>query len=97
MCCIEEPVQSLVLGQVEVPQVESPLLARKDPADEHDLDYVDEFELLVHHVLNTCLESVSSLELPQDRPFSCQEVSHVGMLDRNSGAATHSGSRGSVM
>ena len=57
MCCIEEPVQSLVLGRVELPQVESLLLAREDPADEHDLDYVDEFDLLVHHVLNTCLES----------------------------------------
>ena len=57
MSCVEEPVQSLVLGWVEVPQVESPLLAREDPADERDLDYVDEFELLIHHVLNTCLES----------------------------------------
>ena len=57
MCCVKEPVQSSVLGRVELPQVESPLLAREDLADEHDLDYVDEFELLVHHVLNTCLES----------------------------------------
>ena len=40
---------------------------------------------------------VSSPELPQDRPFSCQEVSRVGMLDRNSGAAAHAGSRGSMM
>ena len=57
MSCVEELVQSPVLGRVELPQVESPLLSREDPADEHDLDYVDEFELLVHHVLNTCLES----------------------------------------
>ena len=57
MCCVKEPVQSLVLGRVELPHVESPSLTREDPADEHDLDYVDEFELLVHHVLNTCLES----------------------------------------
>ena len=40
---------------------------------------------------------VSSPERPQDRPFSCQEVSRVGMPDRNSGAAAHLGSRGSVI
>ena len=57
MSCVEEPVQSSVLRRVELPQVEVPLLAREDPAVEHDLDYVDEFELLVHHFLNTCLES----------------------------------------
>ena len=55
--CVKEPVQSSVLRRVELPQVEVPLLAREDPAVEHDLDYVDKFELLVHHVLNTCLES----------------------------------------
>ena len=54
---VEELAQSLVLGRVELPQVESLLLAREDLADEHDLDYVEKFELLVHHVLNTCLES----------------------------------------
>ena len=55
--CVKEPVQSLVLGRVKLPQVEGPLLTREDPADEHDLHYVDEFELLAHHVLDTCLES----------------------------------------
>ena len=57
MSRVEEPVQSSVLCRVELPQVEGPLLAREDPTVEHDLDYVDDFELLVHHVLNTCLES----------------------------------------
>ena len=57
MSHVEEPVQSLVLRRVKLPQVELPLLARDDPADEHNLDYVDKLELLVHHVLNTCLES----------------------------------------
>ena len=45
---VEEPAQSLVPRRVELPQVESPLLTREDPADEHDLDYVDKLELLVH-------------------------------------------------
>ena len=45
---VEEPAQGLVLCQIELPQVESPLLARENPADEHDLDYVDKLELLVH-------------------------------------------------
>ena len=40
---------------------------------------------------------VSSTDEPQDRPFSFQEVSHMGMPDRNSGAATQLVSRGSVM
>ena len=49
----EEPVQSSMLRRVELPQVELPLLAQEDPADEHNLDYVDKLELLIHHVLNT--------------------------------------------
>ena len=57
MSCVEEPVQSSVLRRVELPQVELPLLTRENPAVEHDLDHVDKFELLIHHVLNTCLES----------------------------------------
>ena len=54
---VEEPAQSSVLRRVELPQVESPLLAREDQADEHNLDYVDKFELLVHQGLDACLES----------------------------------------
>ena len=57
MSRVEEPIQSQVLRRIELPQVELPLFARKYPADEHNLDYVDKVELLVHHVLNTCLES----------------------------------------
>ena len=45
---VEEPAQSLVLRRIELPHVEAPSLAREDPADEHDLDYVDKLELLVH-------------------------------------------------
>ena len=52
VCRVEELAQSLVLGRVELPQVEVPLLAREDPADEHDLDYIDQFELLAHQVLD---------------------------------------------
>ena len=54
---VKEPAQSSVLRQVEFPQVESPLSTREDPADEHNLDYVDKFELLVHQGLDACLES----------------------------------------
>ena len=53
MSRVEEPVQSSVLRRVELPQVELPLFAREDPTDEHNLDYVDKLELLIHHVLNT--------------------------------------------
>ena len=57
MSRVEEPVQSSMLRRVELPQSELSLLAREYPADEHNLDYVDKLELLVHHVLDTCLES----------------------------------------
>ena len=57
MSRIEEPIQSSVLRRIELPQGKLALLAREYSADEHDLVYVDELELLAHHVLNTCLES----------------------------------------
>ena len=46
-----------MLRRVELPQIEGPLLTREDPADEHNLDYVDKFELLVHQGLDACSES----------------------------------------
>ena len=54
---VEEPAQSSMLCQVELPQIEGPLLTREDPADEHNLDYVDKLELLVHQGLDACLQS----------------------------------------
>ena len=48
VCSVEEPAQSLVLRRIKLPQFKGPLLARENPADEHDLDYVDKLELLVH-------------------------------------------------
>ena len=54
---VEEPAQSPVLRRVELPQIEGPLLTWEDPADEHDLDYVDKLELLVHQGLDACLQS----------------------------------------
>ena len=68
MSRVEEPVQSLVLRRIELSQGELPLLAREYPADEHNLDYVDKLELLVHHVLNTCLESGQALLFPGGEP-----------------------------
>ena len=54
--CAEEPSQRLVLGGVVLPQIASPALARKDPANEHNLDHVDKFDLLSYHVLDARLE-----------------------------------------
>ena len=45
---VEEPTQSLVLRRIELPHTEAPSLARENPTDKHDLDYVDKLELLVH-------------------------------------------------
>ena len=54
---VKEPAQGLVLCRIKLPQVEGPLLAWEDSADEHDLDYIDELDLLVHKVLDAGLES----------------------------------------
>ena len=54
---VEEPIQSLVLRRIELPHIEAPSLARENLADEHDLDYVDKLELLVHQLLDAGLES----------------------------------------
>ena len=54
---VEDLAQSSVLRRVELPQVESLLLTLEDPADEHNMDYIDKFELLVHQGLDACLES----------------------------------------
>ena len=54
---VEEPVKGLVLRRVELPQIKAPLLTREDPADEHNLDYIDELDRLVHQGLDACLQS----------------------------------------
>ena len=54
---VEKPAQGLVLCRIELPHIEVPLLARENPADEHDLDYIDKLELVVHQLLDTGLES----------------------------------------
>ena len=45
---VEEPAQGLVLCRIKLPQFEGPLLAREDPVYEHDLDYIEKLEILVH-------------------------------------------------
>ena len=52
---VEEPAQGLVLCRIELPQIEGPLLARENPADEHDLDHIDKLKLLVRQGLETGL------------------------------------------
>ena len=54
---VEELSQRLVLGRIELPQVECPSLTRENPAKEHDLDHVDKLDILGYHVLDTVLES----------------------------------------
>ena len=54
---VEEPAQSLVLRRIELTHVEAPSLTSENLADEHDLDYVDKLELLVHQLLDIGLES----------------------------------------
>ena len=54
---IEEPAQGLVLCRIKLPQVKSPSLTREDPADEHDLDCVDELDLPVYQIFDAGLKS----------------------------------------
>src|SRR3954463_5999980 len=53
---VEEPTKGLVLRQVEFPQSKIPLLAREDPANEHDLDHIDQPDWLVHQGLDARLQ-----------------------------------------
>ena len=53
---VEELSQRLVLGRVELPQIERPSFTREDPMNEHDLDHVDKLDFLVYHVLDARLE-----------------------------------------
>ena len=53
----EEFFQRLVFDQVELPQIANPSLTRKDPAEEHNLDYVDELDFLAYHIPDAGLKS----------------------------------------
>ena len=52
-----ELLKRLVFGRDELPQIKSPSLARKNPADKHDLDHVNKLDFLVHHILDAVLKS----------------------------------------
>ena len=44
-------------GAGPLPHIKSPSLARENPANEHDLDHIDELDLLVPHTSDAGLES----------------------------------------
>ena len=46
-----------MLGRVELPQAESPSLTWENPAEEHDLDYSDKFNLPADQVFDAGLKS----------------------------------------
>src|SRR3954463_11657410 len=54
---VEEPIEGLVPRRVEFPQSKIPLLARDDPVNEHNLDYIDMPDWLVHQGLDASLQS----------------------------------------
>ena len=81
----------------ELPHIKCPSLAWKDSADEHDLDHVDELDFLAHHVLDVGLESGQLYRGTPGQALLFQEVSRMGIPDRNLGVATQLVSRGSVM
>ena len=52
-----EPLERLVFGWNELPQIKCPPLARQNPANEHDLDHVDKLDVLVLNALDAVYES----------------------------------------
>ena len=54
---VEELPQHLVFGRVELPQIVSPSLTRKNPAEEHDLDHIDKLDFLAYHILDAAMKS----------------------------------------
>ena len=86
-----------MLHRVEFPKVEGPSLTREYQADEHNLDYVDKLELLVHQGLDACLESGQLSFFTPRQACLLSEVSRVGGGGSELRRATHSASRGSVM
>src|SRR3954471_2059824 len=65
-----------MMRRVELPQIEGPSLTREDPADEHNLDYIDKLELLVHQGLDAFLQSgyLSFVAPRQARLFPRREL-----------------------
>ena len=53
---LEEPHQGLMLLRIEIPQRSASALARKNPTNQHHLDYVSKLDILGHHALNTRLQ-----------------------------------------
>ena len=52
-----EPLERLVFGPDELPQIKCPPLARRSRANEHDLDHIDKLDALVLHALDAVYES----------------------------------------
>ena len=53
----EELSQRLVFGRVKLPQIANPSLTWKNPAEEHNLDHIDELDFLAYHILDAGLKS----------------------------------------
>ena len=97
MSRVEEPIQSSMMRRIELPQGELPLLAWEYPADEHNLDYVDKLELLVHHVLNTCFESGQLFRTTPGQALLFPGGEPHGDARSELEGHCHAGSRGSVI
>ena len=54
---VEELSQRLVFGRVELPQIANPSLTWKNPAEEHNLNHIDELDFLACHILDAGLKS----------------------------------------
>ena len=94
---VEEPIQSLVLRRIELPHIEPRRWHRRIWRMSMTWTMLTSLSFLFIIFWMQVWSLVSSTGLPQGRPFSFQEVSRMGIPDRNSGAATQLVSRGSVM
>ena len=84
---VVEPLERPVLGGDELPQIDCPPLAGKIWRTSMTWITLTSFMFLSFMLLTHVWSPASSAESPQDRPFLSQEVSRMGALNRNSGAA----------
>ena len=97
VCRAEEPLQGLRTGRIELPHVESPALARENPAKKHHLDHAGEAGVLVYHALDAALQRRHLV-----RRFPIQTLINLGCKphrgpDLNSGAVSQAASWGFMM
>ena len=94
---LEEPHQGPMLLRVEIPQRSSSTLARKNPANQHHLNYIDELDVLGYHALDARLQRYQLIGRTPVQTLLDPGGESLGAPERNLAAAAQVVPRGSVM